>query len=66
MRLNAVTTDDPCQMPRVDDLIDKLGKAKYLSTLNLTKGYYQVPVREEDRDKTAFVMPFISQSCRMD
>lgn len=51
-RLNAVTKNDPYPMPRVEDLLDKLGKANYLSTLDLAKGYYQVPVRDQDRDKT--------------
>ena len=36
--LNAVTSNDPYQMPRVDDLIDKVGNATYLSKLDLTKG----------------------------
>ena len=45
-RLNAVTSSDPYQMPRVDDLIDKVGNATYLTKLDLTKGYYQVPVAE--------------------
>ena len=47
-RLNSVTAADPYQMPRVDDLLDRLGRAKFLSTIDLTKGYYQVPVREID------------------
>ena len=45
-------------MPRIDDLIDKLGKAKYITTLDLTRGYWQVPVKPEARSKTAFVTPF--------
>ena len=56
-RLNSVTAADPYQMPWVDDLLDRLGRAKFLSTIDLTKGYYQVPVREIDQDKTAFVTP---------
>lgn len=45
-------------MPRIDDLIDGLGRSHYISTLDLTKGYWQVPVAAEDRPKTAFVTPF--------
>ena len=56
-RVNAVTKDDPYPMPRVDDLIENLGKSRYISTLDLAKGYYQVPVRDEDKDKTAFLSP---------
>lgn len=36
----------------------RLGKAEYFSTLNLMKGYWQVPVATEDREKTAFLTPF--------
>ena len=56
-KLNAVTTPDPFRIPRIDEVIDRLGKAKYLSTLDLTKGYWQVPVAEEHRHKTAFMTP---------
>lgn len=57
-KLNSSTTDDPYQMPRVEEMLDRIGQAEYISTIDLAKGYYQVPVREEDRDKTAFVSPF--------
>ena len=67
-RLNSVTAVDPYPMPRIDDLIDRLGCAKYISTLNLSRGYWQVPVAESDWPKTSFttsmglfqfrVMPF--------
>jgi hypothetical protein len=44
-------------MPRVEDLIDRVGNATYITTLDLTKGYWQVPVAVEDREKTAFTTP---------
>ena len=54
-KLNKVTVEDPYQMPRIDELIDRQEGAKYLTTLDLTKGYYQVPVCKQDQEKTAFV-----------
>ena len=45
-------------MPRIIDLIDQLSQANFISTLDLTMGYWQVPVMEEDRCKSAFVTPF--------
>ena len=55
-RLNAETVMDAYPMPRVDDILDQVGQAKYITTLDLAKGYYwQVPVAEEDRHKTAFI-----------
>ena len=43
-RLNSVAEADAYPMPRVDGLIDSLGKAKYITTLDLACGYWQVPV----------------------
>lgn len=45
-------------MPRIEDLFDQLGEAGFLTTLDLTRGYWQVPVAEESQNKTAFVTPF--------
>ena len=44
-------------MPHLDELIDQLGRVKYISTIDLTRDYWQVPVAEEDRPKSAFVTP---------
>ena len=56
-RLNAVSLRDAYPMPRIDDLIDRIEGARFITTLDLTRGYWQVPVREEDRPKTAFTTP---------
>ena len=39
----------------VEELITRVGEAKYLSKMDLSKGFYQVPLAEEDREKTTFV-----------
>ena len=57
-KLNKMSQTDAYPMPRVDDQIDRVGKAKFISTLDLTRGYWQVPVADEDRPKTAFATPF--------
>ena len=46
--LNELSTMDAYPMPRVDDIIDRVGKANFFSTLDLTKGYWPVPVAEVD------------------
>ncbi|KAI2666719.1 Retrovirus-related Pol polyprotein [Labeo rohita] len=56
-RLNEVSEFDGYPMPRVDELLDRLGRARYISTLDLTKGYWQVPLSPEDKAKTAFSTP---------
>lgn len=58
-KLNAVSAFDPYPMPRVDELIEQLGKAKYLTTLDLCKGYWQVPLTDSAKDVTAFRVPSV-------
>ena len=57
-RLNTISKFDCYPLPRVDEIIDRLGKARYISTLDLTKGYWQVPVGVDSQSKTAFCTPF--------
>lgn len=45
-RLNSIIHTDAYPMPRVDDLIDSLGKAKYITTLDLARGYWNSPWRK--------------------
>ena len=56
-RLNAVSESDAYPMPQVDDLIDRLGGLSYITTMDLTRGYWQVPVSPDDKHKTAFAAP---------
>lgn len=42
-RLNAMSRADAYLMPRIEELIDQLGKAKYLTTLGDT-ARFQIPV----------------------
>ena len=53
-RLNSVTRKDVYPLPRVDDILDTLGNARYFTTLDLASGYWQVPLDEDARPKTAF------------
>ena len=61
--VNAVTSNDPYQMLKVDDLIDKVGNTTYLAKFDPTKGYYKVPVAEKDHDKNALITPFGKFQC---
>lgn len=54
-KLNAVTCKDVYPLPVIEDLLSYLGKAKYFASLDLFSGYWQIPVKEIDKSKTAFV-----------
>ena len=56
--LNAVTKADTFSLPRIDDLFDQLGKAKYFSTLDLASGFWQIRMEPHSQKKTAFVTLF--------
>lgn len=57
-KLNSVSTMDAYPMPCIDDLIDRVGQATFISTLDFTREYWQVPVAEDSQPKTAFTTPF--------
>ena len=57
-KLNEITVSDAYPVPRVSEILEKIGKAKYLSHFDLVKGYWQVPISENTREKSAFVTPF--------
>ena len=65
-KLNTITKFDAYPMPRIDEMLDAVGKAQYITTLDLAKGYWQVPLEDTDREKTAFTSPIgLLQFCVM-
>lgn len=57
-KLNEVTKVDSYPLPRCDDLLGSLHGKKYFSALDLESGYWQIPMAQADKEKTAFVTPF--------
>ena len=67
-KLNSITKKDSYPLPRIDATLDALGGSAWFSTLHLKSGYWQVKMKETDKEKTAFtageglwqfrVMPF--------
>ncbi|GBG67447.1 hypothetical protein CBR_g582 [Chara braunii] len=67
-KLNAQTIKSAGPLPRIDDLLERLGNAKYFSKLDVKSGYHQIEIQPRDQYKTAFktryghfewiVMPF--------
>ena len=67
-RVNAITKPMSYPLPVIDDILALLGTAKFMTSLDLKSGFWQVLVSEKDKEKTAFachrglfeynVMPF--------
>lgn len=53
--LNKVTVKNKYPVPNVEDLFDRLGRAKFFSKMDLRSGYYQVRIAEGDVAKTTCV-----------
>jgi hypothetical protein len=56
--LNSITVKNRCTIPPIDDLLDAVSGTSYFTPLDLTSGYHQILILEEDRPKTAFRTPF--------
>ncbi|XP_062420777.1 uncharacterized protein LOC134132778 isoform X2 [Pungitius pungitius] len=56
-KVNSVTVRDSYPLPRMEDCIDNLGNAKFVSKLDLLKGYWQVPLTDRAAVVLAFVTP---------
>ncbi|KAK9679881.1 hypothetical protein QE152_g39647 [Popillia japonica] len=54
-RLNSIPKKDKYPLPLVDDQLDRLDGKRYFTSLDLKSGYYQMPLEQVSRDKTAFV-----------
>ncbi|VDH89519.1 protein SFI1 [Mytilus galloprovincialis] len=56
-KLNSLCLPQSFPLPHMESVFDAIGenKAKYFSSLDLKSGYYQVPLTEESKPKTAFI-----------
>jgi hypothetical protein len=56
-KVNSLTVPDPFPFPRIEDLVEKVGRAKYLTKVDMTRGYWQVPLDDYSSPISAFVTP---------
>ena len=56
--LSAISRTYIWPMPRIDDILAKLGKAKFFTTLDIRSGYHHIALDKDAIKKTAFVTPF--------
>ena len=56
-KVNSVTKTDSFPVPRMDDCIDNIGQAKYVTKFDLLKGFWQIPLTDRAKEISAFVTP---------
>lgn len=53
-KLNAITKVEKYDLPRITTILSRLGKARYMSKIDLKDAYLQIPLTERSKEKTAF------------
>ncbi|KAL7725112.1 hypothetical protein ACLKA6_018821 [Drosophila palustris] len=56
-QLNANSIPDAYPLQRIHHILERLRNAKYISTLDLKSGYWQIPMARGSREYTAFTVP---------
>jgi hypothetical protein len=65
-KLNEVTAVPSYPLPNITETLDRLAGASFFTSIDVTSGYYQVEIADEDKDKKAFASPYgLYQYCRM-
>ena len=55
-KLNDKTIEDKYLLPRMEEILENLGKCSYFTTLDLAPGLHQIPVDKNSIEKTAFMV----------
>jgi hypothetical protein len=56
--LNKACPKDPYPLPRIDQIVDSTAGCDLLCFLDAFSGYLQIKMAKEDKEKTAFIMPY--------
>ncbi|CAB0006640.1 unnamed protein product, partial [Nesidiocoris tenuis] len=56
-KLNDATKKDSYPLPKIDELLGSLEGSQWFSTLDQQNGYWQIPLTEQSKQKTAFCTP---------
>lgn len=55
-KLNDKTIDDRYSLPNISDILDKLDRCNYFTTLDLASGFHQIEVHPNSIEKSAFTV----------
>lgn len=53
-KLNEKTANDKYPLPNINDILGKLRRCQYFTTLDSVSGSQQIEMNENDKEKTAF------------
>ncbi|KAK9722049.1 Integrase zinc binding domain [Popillia japonica] len=53
-KINSKLIGDKFPLPRIDDILDQLGRSKWFSVIDLISGFHQISLEEESRNITSF------------
>ena len=53
-KVNSVIKTDTFPIPRIDDCIDNIGQAKYVTNFDLLEGFWQIPLTNRAYEISAF------------
>lgn len=56
-KLNSITKPDSFPLPRMEDCVDSVGSAKFVTKIDLLKGYYQIALTPRAQEISAFIIP---------
>ena len=56
-KVNSVMKPDSYPLPRMEDCVDRVGSALFVTKIDLLKGYWQVPLTDRAKEISAFVTP---------
>ena len=56
-KINKLTKKDAYPLPNMNEILSKLRNARYISTLDLSQAYFQVPLDGNSKEYTAFTIP---------
>lgn len=56
-KINSITEKDVYPLPRIDEIIEQLSQSGWYTKFDLKNGYFQAPISEQDKKKTAFATP---------
>lgn len=56
-KVNAITKTDSFPLPRMEDCVDQVGSAKFVSKVDLLKGFWQVPLALSAQEISTFITP---------